>query len=303
MSDLKVIRTEEQVAEEILYYYDDMKKRVLCNSIEIGRRLIEAKEMLEHGDWGKWLEEKVKFKKSTANNYIRIFNEYSADQLNLLGDNVKFQTLGNIKYTQALELISLEEKERLEFVENHDMDSMSTRELKREIAELKKKNKEDIKKAKDEGEKEKEQILKERDKAYLDIAAISEEKRMIEESFNLEEEEKEKLENKIKDLESRIEEINNKDIEIDISKKEFEEEAQAKINALKREKEEALMSLEQYKNTSGENSTKYKIHFDILKREFKNLLEVLASMKENEAEYIKYSGATKKLLEAMQERL
>lgn len=300
---LTVIRTEEQIVSEILFYVEDTRKKILYNAIEIGRRLVEAKEVVPHGEWGKWLEEKVNFKKSTANNFIKIFNEYGADQLSLLGDNLKVQTFGNITYSQALELIALDEKERIAFVENHNMEDISVRELKREISELKKKNNLEVREVTEKMEKEKEQLQKERDKAYMDISEIEESKRILEEAFNEGAEERNELENKIQALENEIEEIKDKTIDIDINKQEFEEEVQAKINALKREKEEALMKLEEYKASSNENAVRYKVHFETLTVEFKKILEVLEQMKMNETEFIKYSGATKKLINTMLQRL
>jgi hypothetical protein len=66
---------------------------VLYNSIEIGRKLTEAKSLLDHGEWGEWLENSVEYSKSTANNLMRIFDEYGSDQITLLGDNAKSRTL------------------------------------------------------------------------------------------------------------------------------------------------------------------------------------------------------------------
>ena len=32
--------------------------------------------MLDHGQWGPWLREEVDFSQSSANNFMRIFEEY-----------------------------------------------------------------------------------------------------------------------------------------------------------------------------------------------------------------------------------
>ncbi|WP_297634725.1 DUF3102 domain-containing protein [uncultured Clostridium sp.] len=298
-----LVRNEQQIADEILYYVDDTRKRIITNAIEIGRRLIEAKEVVGHGDWGRWLEEKVNFKKSTANNYIRLFNEYAADQLNILGENIKFQAFGNISYTQALELISLDENERLEFVENHDMESISTRELKKEIAELKKKNKENIKAIREENEAEKKQLQEERDKAWLEIASIAEDKRNLEEKINEEAEDKEELELKIVELEKEIEETKNRPVGIVEDKEKFEEEARKRIVELKREKEEALGRLEAMKTESNEYIIQYKIHFETVAAGCKKMLEMLEGMKVNDVDYIKYRQAGQNLLNTMLKRL
>ncbi|MBR0293461.1 MAG: DUF3102 domain-containing protein, partial [Acidaminococcaceae bacterium] len=85
-------RTPEIVAAEIRQIADQTRKMVLNNSIEIGKRLCEAKEMVPHGEWGSWLEKEVNFKQSTANNLMRIYTEYGDIQGELWGASAKSQT-------------------------------------------------------------------------------------------------------------------------------------------------------------------------------------------------------------------
>ena len=66
---------------------------VLGYAIEIGRKLVEAKAMLPYGQWGQWLKEEVEFSQSSAQNFMRIFEEYGAKQVSLFGD-AESQTLG-----------------------------------------------------------------------------------------------------------------------------------------------------------------------------------------------------------------
>lgn len=51
------------------------KTQTATGIIEIGKRLIEAKEQLSHGQWGDWLKEKVEFSQATANRFMRVANE------------------------------------------------------------------------------------------------------------------------------------------------------------------------------------------------------------------------------------
>ncbi|KUO78350.1 MAG: hypothetical protein APF81_02885 [Desulfosporosinus sp. BRH_c37] len=39
--------------------YEPDREILITNAIEIGRRLKEAKGLLPHGEWGKWLKESV----------------------------------------------------------------------------------------------------------------------------------------------------------------------------------------------------------------------------------------------------
>lgn len=135
MGSLTLERTPTIIAAEINNIKDQTKKMLLFNSIEIGRRLTEAKTMVNHGEWGKWLEESVDYSQSTANNLMRIFDEYGANQLSLFDNNAKSQALGNLSYTQAVALLGLPREERDQFIEEHDLSSMSTRELQQTIKE------------------------------------------------------------------------------------------------------------------------------------------------------------------------
>jgi hypothetical protein len=148
VSTTRIARTADLIAAEITNIKEQTKKMVIYNSIEIGRRLIEAKEMISHGDWGKWLENSVSYSQSTANNLMKIFNEYGADQLTFLNDNAKSQALGNLSYTQAVALLGIPADGREEFVKTNDIDAMSTRELQKAIKE-KQDLEEKLKEAKD----------------------------------------------------------------------------------------------------------------------------------------------------------
>lgn len=127
-------RSLATVTAEIRAYQDAARRMAVQYSIEIGRRLIEAKEMVKHGDWGSYLREELGFSQSTANNHMAMFRAYAADQMRLDGDNLKNQAFGNLTYTQALALLALpSEEEREDFVKSHDLGSMSTRELREEL--------------------------------------------------------------------------------------------------------------------------------------------------------------------------
>ena len=133
---IQVQRTPELIAAEINHIKDQTKFMMLNNSIEIGRRLTEAKQQLQHGEWGSWLTEKVEFSKTTANNLMRIFEEYGADQMALFGETgAKSQALGSLSYSQAVALLAIPGEEREHFIEENDAANMSTRELQQAIKE------------------------------------------------------------------------------------------------------------------------------------------------------------------------
>lgn len=103
-------------------------------AIEIGRLLFEAKAMVESGGWTKYIEEELPFSHSWANNYMKLYTEFGSDQTSLFGDS---QAYMNLRPSQALEIIRLPEGQREEFMATHDVESMSSRQLKAAIDELK----------------------------------------------------------------------------------------------------------------------------------------------------------------------
>ena len=68
-------RTIEAVTEEIL----DIKQRVAEDFMELGQRLCEAKELLPHGEWLPWLEERVQFSERTAQKFMQLAREYESN--------------------------------------------------------------------------------------------------------------------------------------------------------------------------------------------------------------------------------
>ncbi len=128
-------RDIETVTTEICTLVKQAQKMALVYAIEIGRRLAEAKSLLPHGEWGKWLAERTEFSQSTANNMMKIFEEYGADQISLFGAEANSQTLGNLPYTKALKLLAVPADERESFVQEHDVENISTRELEKIIKE------------------------------------------------------------------------------------------------------------------------------------------------------------------------
>ena len=105
----------------------------LIYAVEIGRRLVEAKEALPYGEWGRWLKEEAEFSQSTANNFMRLFEEYGSAQISIFGASVDSQTFANLPYSKALSLLAVPAEEREEFAEEVHADELSVRELNEAI--------------------------------------------------------------------------------------------------------------------------------------------------------------------------
>src|SRR5699024_12724772 len=102
MNEMTVERSQETIATEINSIKEQTQKMLLHNSIEIGKRLVEAKEILPHGEWGSWLEGAVDYSQSTANNLMKIYEEYGDGQAALFGGNADSEAVASLPYTKAL---------------------------------------------------------------------------------------------------------------------------------------------------------------------------------------------------------
>lgn len=131
MSELTTTRTPEVIAAEIRA----LTSTVLSNIVEIGRRFAEAKALLPHGEFGKWLEESTGYSQRTANNFMRLFDAYGDQQASLFGASTNSQAFANLPYTKALALLSVPEEEREAFAEEVNAEGISLRELQEKIRE------------------------------------------------------------------------------------------------------------------------------------------------------------------------
>ena len=125
--ELSQAREISVITDEIISLKAQANNMMLMYAIEVGRRLVEAKAMLQHGEWGAWLKDKVEFSQQTANNLMNIYEEY--------GKNPNSKLIGNLTYTKALKLLAVPEDEREEFVQENKVDDMTVKELEKAIKE------------------------------------------------------------------------------------------------------------------------------------------------------------------------
>ena len=122
----------KDITEEIIYIRNAAQNMALLYACEIGRRLVEAKALLNHGEWMPWLEEKVLFSQASANRFMRLYREYG-DKISEL--NANSSTMINLSVTNALSLLALPENERESFAEEHNAELLSNTELEKLIKE------------------------------------------------------------------------------------------------------------------------------------------------------------------------
>ena len=117
-------RSVETVTLEIRTLQHQVQQMLLSYAIEIGRRLVEVKSLLLHGQWGDYIKGQVGYSQSTANNLMRVFEEYGAPQQSMFGAGANSQALGNLSYTKALRLLAIPADEREAFAEEHHVEEL-----------------------------------------------------------------------------------------------------------------------------------------------------------------------------------
>lgn len=80
--------------------------------------------MLPHGEWLPWLNTRIGYSEKTAQNFMRLAREFSNPQ-----------ALADLGATKALALLALPADEREQFVQEHNVVDMTTRQLEQAIRE------------------------------------------------------------------------------------------------------------------------------------------------------------------------
>ncbi len=180
-------RTIEAIAGEIL----DAKRAGGEAILTIGRCLIEAKEMLPHGEWLPWLNERVEFSERTARNFMRLAREWT-----------NRQTLADLGASKALTLLALPAEEREQFMEDHNVIDMSARQLEQAIRE------------RDEARKAAEAAKAEASTAEQARAKMAEDMALLNARLTGAREDREQAVESAKKLEAELAELKNRPVEV-----------------------------------------------------------------------------------------
>ena len=114
-------RDIETVTAEIIQLQQDAGNAI----IGIGKRLIEAKAMIPHGEWLPWLAEEVGYSERVAQSFMRLAREWESNP----------KALSDLGATKALKLLVLPPEEREMFMAENNVVDMTSRELEKAIRE------------------------------------------------------------------------------------------------------------------------------------------------------------------------
>jgi hypothetical protein len=265
MSELEVKRTPELIGAEIRMYVDAGRRMTLLCGIEIGRRLTEAKEMLEHGAWLPWLEKETDFSTSSAARYMKLFDEYGAAQQGLFGPETNFPTLGNLSISKALSLLAVPEEERESFAAEVHAEKISTRELEEAIRE------------RDEAKKEAETLANQVEDMAAGNRTLLKEKQTLEEKAKKAEVDLQKKENELKAAQVEIRDLQNRPVEVAVQK---DEEAEKRAEALQKEVEDLKKQL----RTSDRILSAFQVYFNDCQQNLNEMKRLVQEKQETDAD-------------------
>lgn len=229
------VRSIEIVTAEITMIRDNARKVFLESVIQIGTRLEEAKQMMPSGEWTAYLTDKLGYKPSTAQNYMRIAREFGGGQVSLTGKTAA-DAFGQLSYSQILPLLGMAEEEREELAKEHDLPSMSSREIAA--------------------------LVKERDEAKANADRLKEKDKLLRSKLREANEERDKAQSSLsdatqreKDLAERLDELEKRPAEVRELTEEELEEIRSKV---REENAEAAKAAEERARAAEEKLDKVK---------------------------------------------
>lgn len=327
MKELEQAKKDPEVlAVEIRSLQQQAQVVVMSYAVEIGRRLCEAKAVVSHGEWGRWLEEKVQFSQSTAQNYMKMYERYGSEQVSLFGEE-KTRELRDLPYTKALKLLAVPEEEMESFLEEHQVAEMSTRELEKAIRERDQarqeaeawrdtadKTAESARQAEERARQARDSAqalrlrLEELENRPVEVAVEAPSQEMLEEIRAAEAQkytqEREKLEKKLKKAESQAQKAGQEAealrAQAEKAQAEARQEIQKEKTALEEEKAQAearAAELERRLKLADGTTAVFQVYFQNMQENWKSMLQIIQKADREQGEKLK------KALGALVERM
>lgn len=278
-ADYRVVpeRTLPVIASEILYIESQVAKTALDGAIQIGIKLKEAKEKVDHGQWEDWCSENLNYSKSKAEKMMKIATEYGDEN----SPYAKTYMCTDLSISKALRLLQVPESEVESFAEKNDIQDMTVKELEDKIKALKQEKEDQSVEMEKEILELQERMEKKNDEAerlagelesMKSQTADPEEIIKLEEKFHKAKERENDLKEKLKaEKEARDQEIQKAlEKEGDKLKAEAETAAAKQIESTQRENEEMTQRVKELEakidNVSNESLMLFKLKVDQLQK-------------------------------------
>lgn len=229
--ELQAARLVELQGEILVYDHKVQSLLGQCaqDILEIGRRLVEAKQLVPNGKWQEWMKENLQYSERKAQKIMEFYDHYEKrrQQQSLFvqeGITEKVLALG---YSKAVAMMVLDDEEKEEFLQEHpDAGDMSVRKLQEAIRE--KQQAEKLAKQEATARAEAENQVRSKDKELQDLRyqlnqtkqQVEDQQSLLERAETAEAEEKRKQEqldvqkDKVIRLEKQIKELQQRPVEV-----------------------------------------------------------------------------------------
>lgn len=280
---LPVIASEIKTIEEVVY------KTTLEGVIQIGKRLEEAKGKVGHGSFSGWCKEYLGYSQRQAQKYMELSSKYSDENSPFSNANIS----SHLSISKAYSLLALPEEEVENFTEEHDIESLTVKQLEEEIKNLKEEKARELKEKTEEVQDLKKIMLQlENEKANIpDTEALEAELKQMREALEQAETEKEKLEKKVdkfKGKADRAEEEKEKavkevtDERDDAIKTAVNEAVEETYKEAQRAVEEEMAELRKQLNSADPALVKFKERFDRLQMCVASIKEAIEEVEDKQ---------------------
>ncbi|QDR80251.1 DUF3102 domain-containing protein [Sporomusa termitida] len=105
----------DQLVLEIRFY----SQQTALNMIEVGKRLLRAKEQVPHGEWGRWLSEKVDYTERSAQRFMKVAETFA-----------NTTHMSDLRPAQVYALLDAPEPIRQEILGNHNPKELTGKQIK-----------------------------------------------------------------------------------------------------------------------------------------------------------------------------
>jgi hypothetical protein len=324
-------KSTEQLTAEVNVRYRQAEQLAGMSAMmlaDAGRRLIEIKARIPHGQFETWCADNLEFSKSKAEKMMKLA-ERVADENSLFS---KTETFTDIGISRVWALLAAPEEVAAEVIETNDVESMTVRELKAELARVKEEkeaaerkaemidhNNDDIRKELASMQRKLSETVSEEEFAQMQedyerrVKALGEELNQVEDDkagvqakLDKAKEDLKKLKAKQKEFETaKDEEIQKRVAEAGAEREaEIRADAQKEAETALKEKAEAIQALEQHiskleaDNAKLSNTTimEFKVLADQLQDVYWKINEVISNEEDDQLQE-QLRGALQKLVE------
>lgn len=245
-----VARTPENIVAEIRTTEAITNQAVILGAASIGKKLQELKELLPHGEFGKYIEDNLSYSQRKAQQFMQIADAYGDENSPYFKAISNAHTCADLSISNALRLLALPETEVESFVEEHSPADLTVKELEEKIKAAIE-AKEGVEAERDKLQEQYQQSLEAQKEKLAEVEAL---KKQLEELRNQESEDtasqnRETIQSAVAEIAEQLQKAETAKTKLEAHNKKLKEKltqaAEQKAEELEEAKKQAKMEAEQ----------------------------------------------------------